>query len=201
MICSGRARSFWALLAFPQLALAHSPIEGINEFYNGLLHPVFVPAHVLLLMALGLFVGQQGTKDNQVAVAVFLVAVTLGLMAAWFSLGDQLEMLILGAAAATGILIAARLAVGRYGCALVTALAGLLLGMDSAQDMLSGKERFISLVGSAVGIYLLFLYPMALADIFSKKSWQKIGVRVVGSWIAASSLLVLALSYSPTPIN
>jgi hydrogenase/urease accessory protein HupE len=201
MIHSGRALSFWSLLVSPQLALAHSPIEGIGEFYNGLLHPVFVPAHMLLLMALGLFVGQQGAKDHQVAVAVFLVAVTLGLMAAWFSLGDQLEMLILGTAAVTGVLIAARLAVGRYGCALATALAGLLLGMDSAQDMLSGKERFISLVGSAVGIYLLFLYPVAIADIFSKKSWQKIGVRVVGSWIAASALLVLALSYSPTSLD
>jgi hydrogenase/urease accessory protein HupE len=201
MIHSGRALSFWSLLVSPHLALAHSPIEGIGEFYNGLLHPVFVPAHMLLLMALGLFVGQQGAKDQQVAVAVFLVAVTLGLMAAWFSLGDQLEMLILGTAAVTGVLIAARLAVGRYGCALATALAGLLLGMDSAQDMLSGKERFISLVGSAVGIYLLFLYPVAIADIFSKKSWQKIGVRVVGSWIAASALLVLALSYSPTSLD
>ena len=27
----------------------------------------------------------------------------------------------------------------------------------------------------------------------SKRSWQRIGVRIVGSWIAASAILVLAL--------
>jgi hypothetical protein len=68
--------------------------------------------------------------------------------------------------------------------------------MDSAQDALSGKEKLVSLLGSGLALYLLFLYPMALADVFNKKPWQMIGVRVIGSWIAASSLLVLALSYS-----
>ena len=195
MINSSRALVFWALLAIPQLGLAHSPIEGIDTFYSGLLHPAFVPAHLLLLLALGLFVGQRGAKANGLAILVFSVALTVGLIAAWFSIGDEIEVLILGVAAIIGILIVASLEVGRYWCALIAASAGLLLGMDSAQDTLSGKEKFVSLFGSGLGIYLLFLYPLALADTFNKKFWQTIGVRVFGSWIAASSLLVLALSY------
>jgi hydrogenase/urease accessory protein HupE len=196
MINSGKALVFWALLVIPKFSLAHSPIEGIDKFYGGLLHPVFVPAHLLLLIALGLFIGQRGAKDNQSAVLVFVVAVAVGLIAAWFSVGNSLEVLILSGAALVGILIVSSFAVNRLLCALIAALAGLLLGADSAQDTLSDKEKFVSLLGNGLGLYLLFLYPMGLADIFNKKPWQKIGVRVIGSWIAASSLLVLALSYS-----
>jgi hydrogenase/urease accessory protein HupE len=196
MINSGKALVFLALLAIPQLGLAHSPIEGIDNFYSGLLHPVFVPAHLLLLISLGLFIGQRGVKENELAILVFLIAVGVGLMAAWFSVGGDIEIFILIGAAFIGILIVASFTVNRYWCALIATLAGLLLGMDSAQDALSGKEKLVSLLGSGLALYLLFLYPMALADVFNKKPWQMIGVRVIGSWIAASSLLVLALSYS-----
>ncbi len=196
MINPGRALVLWALLAIPRSGFAHSPIEGIDTFYGGLLHPVFVPAHLLLLIAIGLFVGQRGVKNNQSAVLVYFLAVAVGLIAAWFSVGSKIEMLILGAAASIGILIAASPAWNRYWFALIAASAGILLGMDSAQDTVSGKEKFVSLLGSGLGLCFLFLYPMALADTFNRKSWQIIGVRVIGSWIAASSLLVLALSYA-----
>ncbi len=201
MTNSGKALVFWALLAIPQLGLAHSPIEGIDSFYSGLLHPVFVPAHLLLVIALGLYIGQRGVKDNQSAVLAFLVAVAIGLIAAWFSVGTNIEVLILSSAAFIGILIVASFAVNPYLCALIAALAGLLLGADSAQETLSGQDKFVTLFGSGLGLYLLLLYPMAAADVFHKKSWQRIGVRVFGSWIAASSLLVLALSYSASSMT
>ena len=45
---------YCALLLAPTAALAHSPIKDIGAFYGGLLHPLFIPPHVLLLGALGL---------------------------------------------------------------------------------------------------------------------------------------------------
>jgi hypothetical protein len=110
--------------------------------------------------------------------------------------GSPLEPALLGVAALVGLLTASNLAVGPYWCTFIAALVGLLLGTDSTQELLTGRERLVSLFGSGVGIYLLFLYPMALADYANKKHWQKIGVRVIGSWVAASSMLVLALSLS-----
>jgi len=189
----------WALLAVPALAYAHTPIEGIDNFYNGLLHPVFVPAHLLLLIALGLFFGQQGPKENQGALAAFLVTTVIGLLAAWFAVGGDMEVVLLGGAAVVGLLIAANPVVDPLWCSLVGALTGFALGMDSAQETLAGKDRLVSLVGSGIGIYLLLLYPMGLADHFKRKPWQKIGVRVLGSWVAASSILVLTLSFAPKP--
>lgn len=187
---------FWAFLVAPVSALAHSPIEGIDSLYNGFLHPLFVPAHLLLLIALGLFIGQKGPKQNQLAIAVLLGSILVGLAVAWFDVALQLEVALLVVAALLGLMTASNLALGPRWCASIAAVVGLLLGMDSAQESLTGKEKLASLFGSGVGIYLLSLYPMAFADYFSKRHWQQIGVRIIGSWVAASALLVLALSLS-----
>jgi hypothetical protein len=64
--------------------------------------------------------------------------------------------------------------------------------------VLTGKAKFFSLLGSGLGICFLFLYPLAFADYFGDRNWQKIGVRIVGSWVAASAILVLALSLQPS---
>jgi len=190
---------FWALLMAPMSVLAHSPIEGIDSLYNGVLHPLFVPAHLLLLIALGLFIGQRGSNENQLAIFVFLGAILVGLTVAWFDVGLQLESALLVVAAVLGLMIASKLALAPTWCALIAATAGLLLGIDSAQESLTGKEKLASLFGTTVGIYLLFLYAMVFGEYFNKRHWQQIGLRIIGSWVAASGLLVLALSFVSRP--
>jgi hydrogenase/urease accessory protein HupE len=196
MIKRYAAATLWCWLAAPAAAFAHTPIEGASSFQNGLLHPVFVPAHWLLLIATGLFLGQQGRKQNLPAVAVFLVSTIVGLVAAWFSVGGELEIVLIAGAAIVGLLIAASPVIGPYWCSLIAALTGFFVAMDSAQETLAGREKWLALFGSGVAIDLLLLYPLVLADYFRNKAWQRIGIRVVGSWVAASALLVLALSFS-----
>lgn len=198
MISPAKALLLGASLAAPDLAFAHTPVQGIANFYNGLMHPFIVPAHLLLGIATGLFIGQKGMKENQVAIAVFAAAALAGLITAWFAVVGELGLFILGGAAIIGLLVAANLPAAPYWCSLVTALVGLFLGMDSTQEALSGQDKFVSFLGTALGISMLLLYPMSLADyLYQKKPWHKIGVRIVGSWVAASSLLVLTLSLSP----
>jgi hydrogenase/urease accessory protein HupE len=183
------------LLVVPDLAFAHTPIKGANSFYNGALHPVVVPSHLLLLVALGLFFGQRRLEDIEPALKFSLAAVVLGLGASWYSLaGAAFEIVILVIATIIGLLIAASPRIPIYWYAIIGAAAGFSLGLDSAQEALSGKEKFIGLFGSACGIYFFSIYPIAFSIYCSKKSWLQIGVRILGSWIAASALLVLALS-------
>ena len=186
-----------SLLVLPEASLAHSPIQGIGDFYNGLLHPVLVPAHLLLLVAVGIFIGQQGQKVIEPALGIFAFATVAGLTAAWFSDANEIEAFILALSAAIGLVIAIAPKVALLWCGIIALLAGFFLGIDSAQEELAGKEKLVTLFGSGVAICFLVLYPMALANYLNKKAWQKIGIRVLGSWIAASSLLVLALSFSP----
>jgi len=199
MTSKGYAYALWLALLASDTAFAHSPIEGIGNFYNGLLHPVFVPAHLLLLIAVGLLLGQQEPKPIETVLGIFAFAILAGLTGAWFSISTEMEAFILVLATATGLLIAINPGIKLLWCIAIAVLAGFFLGIDSAQETLSGKEKLVSLFGSGVAIYFLLLYPMVLAEYFKKNTWQRTGIRIVGSWVAASSLLVLALSFSKVP--
>ncbi len=187
---------FWGLLAMSTVSFAHVPLKGVNSFYNGVLHPFLVPSHLLVLIAIGLLVGQQGIKENLLALEVFFAAAIGGLIMAWFSIYTDLQTYLLVLSAIIGLLVAACMVLGRLWCSVIAGVTGFFLGMDSAQEALQGRERLLALFGSGIGIYLLLLYPMGLTDHFRQRAWQKIGVRIIGSWVAASSFLVLALSYS-----
>lgn len=192
------ALTLWFLLASPVEVSAHSALAGGNALYEGMLHPVFVPAHLLLLIALGLFLGQQGPERNQAALLLFSISTILGLIVAWLFVSDlAVEPYLLCAAAIFGLLVAANCSVIKSLILTFATLAGLTLGMDSAQQTLSGLDRLIALIGSAVGIMLLIAGPLLVVDNINKnKPWQHIGVRIVGSWVAASALMILALSLS-----
>ncbi|WP_405243388.1 HupE/UreJ family protein [Lentisalinibacter salinarum] len=186
-----------ALGVLPATAHAHSPVEGMNEFYNGVLHPLLVPAHVLLILATGLFLGQRGPRENRLALPAFLLAAAAGLALAGSPMApDTVRALLLAGTMAIGLLIAVgrRAPLPLYPAA--GAFAGLFLGLDSTPEALEGRERILALVGTGVGLNLWLIYACGIADLFSKKPWQRIGLRILGSWVAASSLLVLALTAS-----
>lgn len=177
---------------------AHSPIKGLNHFYNGLLHPLLVPAHLLLLIAAGLLVGQRGLKQNEMSLYGFLLAASFGLVATRlatpiFVFAGGLERVLLTCTALTGVLVALRAPLPRAACLLLGVIVGLLIGLDSAQEVLVGRDGVVALMGTALGLNLLFWYPLCISDALRDTSWPQIGVRVAGSWLAASALLVLAL--------
>ena len=64
-----------------QPALAHPPPLGIGGFAGGLLHPLFVPAHAMAVLALGLLIGQQAAWSRAVALSSIVgLAAGLGVM-------------------------------------------------------------------------------------------------------------------------
>jgi uncharacterized membrane protein HdeD (DUF308 family) len=75
----------------------------------------------------------------------------------------------------------------------------LCLGIDSTQEILPGKDKVVSLLGSGIGILLLLGGAMLFVDAFKKRAWQRIGVRIIGSWLAASAFLALTLSLYSRP--
>ncbi len=189
------ATTLLVLALVPIQALAHAPIAGLGSFYNGMLHPLLVPSHALLLVAAGMFFGQQGVTDNEPALATFAIAVLIGLTIAFFAGDLGIESALLVAAVVIGVVVAASPGLNLYWCSGILAIVGLLIGIDSAQETLTGKERFGSLLGSGISIYFLMLFVMGWSDT-KDRQWQKIGVRIIGSWIAASSLMMLAFTFS-----
>lgn len=196
MKCTYRALANCALLLAPTAALAHSPIKDIGNFYGGLLHPLVIPAHVLLLGALGLFLGQQRPAENKLPLLAFLVCAVAGLAFAGNANGSALEAAQLLGTAAIGLLVAIQPTIPVILRTAGSAFSALVIGMDSGQPQLQGAALFASLVGTWLGMCILLLCTMGVADYLKEKSWQTIGVRIVGSWITASALLVLSLSLS-----
>lgn len=187
------------LLLLPGAALAHSPVKGLGDFYNGILHPLFVPAHLLLVVAMGLLIGQQGISRHGYPVWGYLGGVIAGLAMAGAGLAGPAwqELAVLAAAVVAGLLVVLALRLPAWLLIVLGLLSGLLLGLDSVQADLAGRARAVALFGSGVSLYLLLLYPLALAESFERHPWLRVGVRVLASWITASALLVLALLFAP----
>lgn len=191
--------AFVCLLALvvAEPALAHAPIEGMSNFYSGLLHPLLVPSHALLWAAIGLLVGQQEQKQTKVTFLSLLPAIILGLIVSNFVFFGNIEIFILIWAAIVGFIVASSLKIPTLLCSVIAIVGVFSIGFDSAQESLSGRAKIVSLIGSFVGIFALTVYAFGFSDFCnSKKNWLQILIRILGSWITASSVLVLALSIS-----
>lgn len=73
-------------------------------------------------------------------------------------------------------------------------MAALALGLDSAIE--SSSSLTVIKTPSVIWICLA-VFPTDIAIYVSfctKKQWMKVGIRVLGSWIIAVTLLVLAFS-------
>ena len=61
-----------AFVLSAQPAFAHPAPLGIGGFPGGLIHPLFVPAHAMAVVALGLLIGQQAAW-SRLAATSFIV--------------------------------------------------------------------------------------------------------------------------------
>jgi hydrogenase/urease accessory protein HupE len=180
------------LLVAVSPAYAHAPIPGVSGSAGGLLHPILVPSHGLSLLALGLYLGQQ--RGHRVALAIFASTLIAGLAALAFAVGETpAENVLLANTAVLGILLAGAWALPSPLGWLMAAIAGGALSLDSPPDATTLDEGNLMLLGTAVGA-CAGLAAVTLGTRLAKDTWNMLGVRVLGSWIAASAILVLALA-------
>lgn len=92
-----------------------------------------------------------------------------------------------------GLLVAWRPMIPLAGSLAISGMGGFLLGMDSIAVTPGLGSTLIWMLSVSTGVAVGLLIVMGWGDYF-RKEWQQIGIRVVGSWIAASALLVLTLN-------
>ena len=76
----GPAAGLLLVLAATGGAAAHSPLPGVGAFYSAVLHPIVVPGHLLVALAIGLLVGQHAPAGSRVALPAFAALLAIGLM-------------------------------------------------------------------------------------------------------------------------
>jgi urease accessory protein len=185
-----RAGMAAVLFATPETASAHA-VFNVTGFSGGLLHALVVPSHVLAIVALALLIGQQGWGRGVMAAYVVAVLAGLGAIAAAIvpTLAEQALLLF---AMTAGFLVAlARPLPPALGALLATAI-GLALALDSPPEAITLREANLALIGTALGAAIVLL-ALVQGTSRLRRDWQRIGARIVGSWIAASAILVLAL--------
>src|SRR5262245_16257389 len=185
------ASVIWGLVvAIP--AHAHAPIMGIGGVPGGMLHALLIPEHGASLFALGLVLGRQERAARRSGLLIFGAALVAGLVATGLGLTPALATdALLIAMGILGLLIA--LAWGPPLLAwTLAALAGLTFALDSAPDATGTDEIVRMLIGSGIGAALV-LVIVAEVSVFLRGNALRIVMRVLGSWIAASAILVLAL--------
>lgn len=178
-------------------AQAHTAIAGVESFYAYALHPVLVPAHALLLTACSLLLGQQHNKRADRGVAVLIIGFVVGLVLCGIGFIDRVPepMLLAGGMAIGAAVILARPLPPIFVIA-PSGIAGLLVGLDSRPGPEGWWHMLLAYAGLMIGVILVVTTIVGLS-LHATKDWQKILVRVLGSWIVAVTLLVLALSLAP----
>jgi urease accessory protein len=180
-------------------AWAHSPIEGIGTFYGYALHPLVVLPHALLLAATALLLGQQGRGAARAGVVAMAASFAATLVLAPFRLqAASAEIVLLFAACLAGILAAWRPSLPRSLAGVLGGVAGILIGLDSFPAEAPRNEAGMALAGVSAGFMALLVLLTGLS-LGAKNGWLRVALRVVGSWIAAISLLALSLELAGGP--
>jgi urease accessory protein len=177
-------------LAVAAFVGAHAPFaEGFRE---GLEHPFAVPAHVIALTACGLLAGQRDPRRHDTLVVIFVAALIAGLAALALGVGETpAGDIVVAAAALAGLLVAIARPMPMPLESAVVGAIGAAIGLDSPPAVISLRAASFMLIGTGLSAAILAIMVAEIAGALTR-DWQRIGLRVLGSWIAASAMLVLA---------
>ena len=173
-----------------------------NWFQQGLLHPIQTPSHLILLLGVGLFLGQQGKTVPQLFnyLVLFLVSVVIGFILNQtqnFNWNNELILLTLALNIGLLTLLHPQVSLNQTRLLLISAvvLSGLMLGLDTQPIVIPGMRSVNInswLMGSASGIITLVLF-LGLVSFALRRYFNGMILRIASSWIATSAIFVLTL--------
>jgi hydrogenase/urease accessory protein HupE len=186
----------YAFIAFTLLmgappAEAHLNSTGMGPFYDGLVHFLLSPEDIIPVFALALLAGLRGATYGRRTLFTLPIAWFLGALAglsavtasphpfvaaAWF--------LLLGGLLAADAKLSLRMTTA------IAALLGLYHGYLNGEGMGGFETAAIALLGLVFAVFVLIALAAAFV-VRLRAQWARIAVRVAGSWIAASGLLML----------
>ena len=162
----------------------------LQAFVEGFLNPLLTPAHVLTLLALALCVGRQ--KRRGAALLIFALALAVGFLAIVLAVETTpARMVLLADATVLGVMAAAAWTPKPF-VWLLAAIAGTALALDSPPQAVTLATAYATLAGTAIGACAMLFVAASIAS-YANANWQRLGMRILGSWIAASAMLVLAV--------
>jgi urease accessory protein len=186
------------VVAFAHPAAAHSLDNRFGDFYGGVLHPLTALEHALPMVALGLLAGQQGERASRWLVLVFPLALLLGaVLAAVAPALPSMRLLNAVSFVVLGLLVAAGRRLPLTLLIVLGALFGLSHGYENGRAMGPDAAVHLFVPGvAAAGGLIIALVSAATLDL-AARTWARVGVRILGSWIAAIGIMTIGLAWRP----
>jgi urease accessory protein len=181
-----------SVLLSPTAAWAH-PMQGVGDFYAGMLHPLTAIEFLLPMIALSLLAGQQSRESAIAMLAGFPIG-----LAAGAALGVPIHLpaivpwVNLASMTVLGLLVAAARPLPASVAASLSVLLGLTIGLANGAELGAQLSPWRFIPGLALAGLMLVTYGVGCVRRL-KAPWVRMGFRVVGSWIAAIGILVLSL--------
>ncbi len=169
------------------------PMPGVGDFYAGMLHPVTALDSLLPLAAIGLLAGLQSQRIALRMLLCGVCSVAVGAGVAAFGV-TSIEMGLLAKASmvALGGLVAFSPSLRVPFAISLAVLPGVVVGMANGAEMGDQVSPFRFLPGVLLACGMVMIYGIGAVR-GCRQPWMRIGIRVLGSWIAALGVMVLAL--------
>jgi urease accessory protein len=180
-----------AVVLLPASADAHLLTTGLGPIYDGISHLLLSPEDLLPALALALLAGLNGPAAGRWTLFALSGAWLLGGIAGYAHghsvippFGPTTSLLVLGA------LTAADRRLSPTAVAALAIAVGLLHGWLNGAGLAEGAREALALAGIVGAIFVLV--TVAAAYVVSlRTAWARVAVRVAGSWVAATGLLML----------
>jgi hydrogenase/urease accessory protein HupE len=192
-----RARALGLIAMFLGMALACGPAQahlnatGMGPVYDGLMHFLTSPEDLVPALALALLAGLRGAAYGRRAMFTLPAAWLLGSLA-----GSTAATASAGPMAAAfwfvllGGLVVADAKLSLRSLTVLAALLGLFHGYFNGTGMGLSVAAVVAALGLAASVFVLVALVAALVAPLGAQ-WARVAVRVGGSWIAASGLLMI----------
>ncbi len=175
--------------------LAHLTVEGVGDVANGALHPLMTPAHLLVILSLGLLLGQRIPLNLKTPFRIFAPISAAALL---LTLGGWVEQVsqpvLISIALAISALVAMEMKIPAWLGGGFCAAAAVAIGLDSGVGGGPSMSAFKTLAGTWLSLNAAVFYLAVCASNAEDRKWARVGIRVLGSWIIAIALMVLAFS-------
>jgi len=164
----------------------------MTAFLGGLTQ-FFVPTHLLAVAALGLLAGQHARPTRADMPGMLIVGLIIGSAVIALAMREtpSASALLVLAALAASVVVVGRPTPPAVGVVLAFAI-GVALPLNAPPHEITIPAAIAAQTGFAVAALAAFALVTVVA-MQATRPWQRIGVRIVASWIAASAILVLAL--------
>ncbi|SDR64295.1 Hydrogenase/urease accessory protein HupE [Rhizobiales bacterium GAS113] len=190
----GRARIFapvfLALSLGASEAQAHLVTTGVGPLYDGIAHFVVTPEDLLPVAALAVLAALRGPAHGRLMLFT-LPTIWFGAgIAGWIMGGKTSEILPAAACLALGLLVALDVPLPIWCSVGIAALVAATLGYSNGSGLPPDEGGTLTLLGIAAAVFVGFALVVALA-LSLRSRIARIAMRISGSWIAASGLLLL----------